>query len=258
MAFMGLMVVGVILMILGFLTLTGIILMILGIVLRLKKHKKASKVLFIAAAGMLGIVILVVTLSVMPRPSTVDTPTGEAVIMPSWIEEYQECLETQDMDGLRKLVARHPDMIYYYDANYVMLLDYGLYNCDIEIMQIALDSGAVFDEPLRYDHMIFYTSLDSFFSDLDYPDWEKAPEELVKKGETTERMLDAVAFAIDHGAAVKWNVNNDYQNDNFFDEALLWVNADEVISSRDEELLQLIAASDLQMQERYDAWKSGK
>lgn len=244
MAFAGLMIVGLILIILGALTVLGMIALFIGIILRVKKHKKASGILFCISGVMLGSVLIVIILAVMPKPITISTPSGEAVIRPSWIEKYEECLETHDMEELRRLVDKHPEMVYYYDGNYVMLLDYGLYNCDIDIMQIALDHGAVFDEPLRYEHMVFYSSFDSFFSELDYPDWEKSSEELTVRGETTDKMMKAIEFAMDNGAKLKWKTNHDYQEDNFFDKALAWVNEDGVISEKDMELLEMIAHSD--------------
>lgn len=240
MAFAGMMIVGLILVLLCTLAGIGIITLIAGIVLRVKKHKKASTVLFCISGFLLGSVLVVVILAVMPKSKTVSTPSGEAVIKPSWIKKYENCIETHNIEELRKLVDKHPDLVYYYDQNYVMLLDYGLYNCDIAIMRIALDHGAVFDEPLRYDHMVFYSSLDSFFSELDYPDWEKNSEELTVKGEASDKMIEAVKFAIDNGAKLKWEVNHEDQCDNFYDIAVNWVNIDGVISEKDEELLEVI------------------
>jgi hypothetical protein len=121
-----------------------------------------------------------------------------------------------------------------------MLLDYGLYNCDIDIMQIALDNGAVFDEPLRYDKMTFYSSLDSFFSELDYPSWKRDESELTIEGNTTDKMLKALEFAINNGAEVSWDVYGGTQKENFYDEALVWVEKDGQVSDKDAELLGMI------------------
>ncbi|MCH5258010.1 MAG: hypothetical protein J1D87_12005 [Lachnospiraceae bacterium] len=256
MAFAGLMFVWIILFILGAITFIGLLLLVIGIVLKVKKRKKSAAVLFVLSGLMLGSVLLLVLLVVMPKPKTVDTPNGRTTLRPSWIATYKQCLEKSDKDRLEKLVDRHPEMIYYYDANYVMLLDYGLYNCDIEIMQIALDHGAVFDEPLRYEHMIFFSSLDSFFSELDYPDWERETDELTVEGETTDKMIEAVAFAIENGAQLKWEVYNAYQDDNFLDKAVNWVTLDGIVSEEDEKLLNLIAKSDSELEERFEQMKS--
>lgn len=254
MAFAGLMFVGLILIMLGILGGLGLLLLLIAIIFRVKKKRKASTVLFIISGVMLGSVLIIILLAVIPKSKTVPTPAGDAVIKPSWIEKYEDCLETHNIDELSKLVDKHPELIYYYDANYVMLLDYGLDNCDIDIMQIALDKGAVFDDPLRYDHMVFYSSFDAFFSELDYPDWEKNPDELTVRGQTTDEMIHAVAFAIEHGAKLKWEVNHD-EADNLFDKAVIWINEDGIISEKDEAFLKMIAESDPEMQELFDNWK---
>lgn len=240
MAFVGLVIVWAIVAILGAIVGLGIIFFIVGIILRLKKKKKASRIFMIlGGVNIIGVIIFVVYL-IIPKSKEVETPAGYAKIKPLWQKQYNKCLDNHDVDGLRKLVNKHPELIYYYDNNRVMLLDYGLYNCDIDIMQIALDNGAVFDEPLRYDHMTFFSSLDSFFSELDYPSWERYDSELTIDGETTDEMLSALEFAINNGAAVRWDVNSEYLTDNFYDEALVWVEKDGEISDKDDELLKMI------------------
>jgi hypothetical protein len=194
---------------------------------------------FIAILGAivgLGLIFIIVGMILLP--------TGYVKIKPSWKKQYSKCLDNHDVDGLRKLVNDHPELVYFYDSNRVMLLDYGLYNCDIDIMQIALDNGAIFDEPLRYDHMTFFSSLDSFFSELDYPSWERDVSELTIDGETTDEMLSALEFAINNGAAVRWDVNHEDLTDNFYDEVLSWVEIDGQVSDKDNELLKMVEAAD--------------
>lgn len=256
MAFIGMLIVGVILIVLFFTFIAGIVSLIIGLKQK-KRNKKVSKILFAVSGVCFGILLIVIVLAIIPKSVTVETKNGKAIIKPSWIKEYDRCLDENDIAGLRNLVDKHPDMIYYYDQNRVMLLDYGLYNCNIDIMTIAIEHGAVFDEPLRYEHMVFYTSFDSFFSNLDYPTWEKGSDELTKKGETTDEMITAIAFAIENGAAVRWEVNNgEYENDNLFDKAYNWVNLDETVSDKDMELLMLIADSDPELRKKYNAYFS--
>ena len=258
MAFAGMMMVGVILLLLCGFVAAGIIMLISGIVLRAKRHKKSSGILFIISGIMLGMVLVFVLLAVMPKSEKVPTPAGDVVIRPSWIGKYEECLKTHNLEELKALVDTHPDMIYYYDVNHVMLLDYGLVNCDIDIMQIALDKGAKFDDPLRYDYMVFYSSFDAFFPELNYPEWEKSSEELILEGETTDEMIQATAFAIEHGAKLKWEINPEHETNNFFDKAANWVAVDGIISETDEAFLKMIAESDPEMMELYNNWKQEK
>jgi hypothetical protein len=240
MAFMGLFIAGAFIAILGAIVGLGLIYFIIGLILLFKKKKKAARVFMIlGGVNIIGVIIFVAYL-IMPKSKEIKTPNGYAEIKPSWQRQYKNCLDNHDVDSLRKLVNKHPELIYFYDNNNVMLLDYGLYNCDIDIMQIALDNGAVFDEPLRYDKMTFYSSLDSFFSELDYPSWKRDESELTIEGNTTDKMLKALEFAINNGAEVSWDVYGGTQKENFYDEALVWVEKDGQVSDKDAELLGMI------------------
>lgn len=237
MAFMGLMVVGIILILLGIMFVLAAVLFIIGAVLR-KKHRKASKVLFVLAginAGLLAVILLFIFI---PRPKTIQTRDGEAKIYPSWISKYEKYLDENDTEGMRKLIEKHPEMVYYYDVNRVTLLDYGMYNLDIELMQIAIDNGAIFDDPLTYDHLIFENSFESFFERLDYPEWER--EVTHKKGETTDEIIATVEFMLNNGASLIYENAYEYEYQNFYEEAKIWVMEDYDFSDKDKQLLALI------------------
>lgn len=257
MAFMGIFIFWVFFLILCVIVGFGVIMLIIGIVLKVKKRKKSSMVFFVLSGGAFDIVLLVLAFIFLPHSQTVPTPSGEAKIKPSWIRRYNDALETHDIKSLRKLAEKHPEIVYYSNANLVMLLDYGFYNCDIEIMQTAIDNGAKFDEPLRYNHMTYYSSFDSFFRNLDYPSGEKKPEDLTVKGVATDKMIKTVEFAIDNGAATEWDVYHpEFEPDNLFDSAFEWLDSDGRISEKDDKLLMLIANSSPAMKEKYDKWKT--
>lgn len=190
MAFIGMLIVGVILIVLFFTFIAGIVSLIIGLKQK-KKNKKVSKILFAVSGVCFGILLIVIVLAIIPKSVTVETKNGKAIIKPSWIKEYDRCLD------------------------------------------------------------------ENFFSNLDYPTWEKGSDELTKKGETTDEMITAIAFAIENGAAVRWEVNNgEYENDNLFDKAYNWVNLDETVSDKDMELLMLIADSDPELRKKYNAYFS--
>ncbi|MCR5012672.1 MAG: hypothetical protein K6A72_10035 [Lachnospiraceae bacterium] len=239
MAFMALMIAGVALLILGIFVFIGIVLIIIGIVLRTHDHKVASNILFVVG-GLMIVSVAVLAILVFNQPKEVETPAGTASLKKSWISTYEKSLDEHDLKKLKKLIDKHPEMIYYYDVNHIMLLDYGLYNCDVDIMQIAVDAGAEFDEPLMYDHKNFYCSLDSFFDELDYPAWNRDEGERTKEGETTEEMIEAVRFAIDHGAMLEWKTNNNYADADFETKVVRWINLDGTVSELDEELLDMV------------------
>lgn len=242
MAFMALVIAGIALLILGVFILIGIALIIIGIVLRAHDHKVASNILFVVG-GVMIVSVAVLAVLVINQPKEIDTPNGTASVKKSWISTYEKSLEAHDLKKLKKLIDKHPEMIYYYDNNHVMLLDYGLYNCDVEIMEIAVDAGAEFDEPLRYDRMNFYCSLDSFFDELDYPRWEKDESERTKEGETTREMIDAIEYAIDHGARTSWTPKNGYQYSKFETQVSNWIKLDGDVSELDMELLDMVRSA---------------
>jgi hypothetical protein len=65
---------------------------------------------FIAILGAivgLGLIFIIVGMILLP--------TGYAKIKPSWKKQYSKCLDNHDVDGLRKLVNDHPELIYFYD-----------------------------------------------------------------------------------------------------------------------------------------------
>lgn len=162
MAFIGLVIVGIILFILGVMSILSILFFLIGIIVR-RKHRKISNVLF--ALGGIDIIILaaILLLIFLPKATHVETPNGEVKLKPKWISQYEKYLDSNDTEGMRKLIEKHPEMIYYYDINRVTLLDYGMYNLNIEFMQIAIDHGATFDDPLTYEHLTYDNSFHSFF-----------------------------------------------------------------------------------------------
>ena len=237
MAFMGLMIVGIILFILGLLGIFSLLFLVIGFFIR-KKHKKISNVLFTLSGINITILAVILFMIFLPKPKTVETPNGKARLYPSWISQYEKYLDTNDTEGMGKLIEKHPEMIYYYDSNRVTLLDYGMYNLNIELMKIAIDHGAVFDDPLTYDHLIFDNSFHSFFQELDYPAWKK--EVTHEKGVTTDEMIETVTYMIEHGASLEYENSTDYGYHNFYEQAADWVMEDGTMSRKDRQLLQLI------------------
>ena len=216
----------------------GGIFLIIGIVLKIKKKKVASGIfLTLAAINIAGVILLVVY--VFNQPKEISTYHGQAKVKRSWIRTYEKALEAHDLDKLDRLIKRHPDMLYYYDINHIMLLDYGLFNCDIEMMELAVKHGAKFDEPLMYDRLNFYCSLDAFFEELDYPSWSKPESERTPEGQTTDKMLEALSYAIEHGAKLKWETNTEDETESFFKLASRWARSDGKMSKNDRKLLEL-------------------
>lgn len=237
MAFMGIMIMGIILMVILGIIIFTIVTLIIGLVNK-KKHKILSRVMLIlsgvGALCLTGILLFIF----IPRPEVIETPNGEVKVKQSIIEDYKSCLDNGDLVGLKELLDEEPALVYYSDANRVTMIDYGMYNTDIEMMQLAWDYGATFDNPITYEHLLFDNSAHSFFVRLDYPDWEK--EVLHEKGVTTEDIIATVEFMIDHGAELTYSEDTNGYTGNFYDDALWWVMLDNVQSDLDKELLEVI------------------
>ena len=219
--------------------------LIIAIILTVKKHKKAAAVLYILAGIPAVITLIVVLISAyklnFPEYKNAD---GETIrIAKSDIEMMKTLIRNDDMKSLDALLDSRPNLIHYEDINHITLLEYGLRNSNVEIMQIAADHGAKFDDPRIHAFLVYDYSLERFF-DQDY--WVFAytnndkPEPKVTQGVTTDEMIDAARFAIEHGAKVVWN--NKLQPDmtyDFPDAVENWIKSDGVVSDKDQELLNL-------------------
>ncbi len=84
-------------------------------------------------------------------------------------------------------------------------------NTDVEMMQLAWDYVATFDNPLTYENLAFENSAHSFFIRL-----------------------------IEHGAELTYSENTNGHTGNFYNDALWWIMLDGVRSDLDDELLELI------------------
>lgn len=240
MAFMGLMVAGIFLMILATVAISALVLFIVGITVR-KKHKRISNVLFVFSIINTLIIACVFLFMLMPKSEMVETKEGRVKLKAGWILEYKNYLESNNIEGMSELITKHPEMIYYYDVNRVTLLDYGMYNLNVGFMEIAIENGAVFDDPLTYDHLVFENSADSFFLRLGYP--KKEGKVVCVAGVTTDDMLETVEFMINNGAALRYEQAHDYEYQNFYEDAYAWVTSDGSISNKDTQLLELIESN---------------
>ena len=219
--------------------------LIIAIILTVKKHKKAAAVLYILAGIPAVITLIVVLISAyklnFPEYKNAD---GETIrIAKSDIEMMKTLIRNDDMKSLDALLDSRPNLIHYEDINHITLLEYGLRNSNVEIMQIAADHGAKFDDPRIHAFLVYDYSLERFF-DQDY--WVFAytnndkPEPKVTSGVTTDEMIAAAKFAIEHGANTVWNKNLPQGVTwDFPDAVQAWIKSDGVISDKDQELLNL-------------------
>lgn len=246
MAFMGMVFAGIALLLLAGAAVVILVLLIIATVLAVKKHKTAAIVLYcIACVPILlgGIGVGVYAYSARnPEFQTYDG--GTVRIRMRDVEQMQKLIREDDIEGLDKLLDRHPELIYYLDINQVSLLEYGLHNCNIPIMQTAVEHGARFDDEIAFSHLIYGHSLENFF-DFDYwvfaYSFDNKPEPRFTPGVTTDEIIAAADFAIDHGAAVSWTKYGEQVT--FADQVDWWIRSDDAVSSKDKELLALAEAA---------------
>lgn len=220
MAFMGILffwILPIIQIIKKLMIMCSAIFLVVGLLL-LKTHPIIAIVLFI----LLGLNLLGLTAWKIYKynfKETIVTSDGEVKIKQSKCLKYEEYVESANIEKINGLLDRYPEMIYYkiHDKNRQTLLFYGLYHCDIDIMQCALSHGKQFNDPALNINSNF---LRHFFAYMNR--------------NTTNKIINTVKFALQHGAEVV------YEDWNFYEQASEWVKKDNVISPKDEELLELI------------------
>ena len=239
MAFAGMFLGAVFVIILIIIYAIAFIELIIGIILMIKKKKVPATILLVLAA--IPAVITVIAISVLIYKNEFpkyDTYDGRKVtVSMKNVRIMKEYIRADDMDGLDELLDKHPELIYYQDNNHQSLLEYGLHDHNVEIMQIAVDHGSEFDAEPNFELLIYDYSLERFF-DLGYWSFalykEPDPPKIVY-GETTDEMIEAAKFAIDHGAVTVWS--RDVGRWTFADSVESWINGDNKISEKDQEFL---------------------
>ena len=203
--------------------------LIVGLLL-LKKHKIIAVISLVLSGIILVCLLLCAIFDNIPRSRVVKINNEKVVIKPLIVAKYDKCIETLNIKKLNKLLDKHQELIYCgpYGVN-KGLLDYGLVALDIEIMQCAMNHGAVFDD-INFSRK---NSLQHFFGYITGTYYMKK-ENSIKDGVTTDEIINAVKFALEHGARVADD------NWNFYEQVFQWVQKDGVISPKDEELLNLI------------------
>ena len=240
MAFAGMFIAAIFIVIAIIVFTIALIELIVGIVLMCKKKKVPAIILFVLAA--IPVIITVISVSVYmykqnhPQFETYDG--GTVTLNMRDVNKMMDLLRAKDMDGLDKLLDKHPDLIYYQDINRRTLLEFGVESCSVEVMEIAYDHGARFDEPTVFDGLIYDYSLEAF-ADENYWNflysYNDEFEPWLIKGETTDEVIDALKFAVEHGAKTDWDMVGGWT---FADRIREWAKSDGNYTAKDRELVQ--------------------
>lgn len=168
----------------------------------------------------------------------VSLPDGkEAYVSLKDISIMQELAVTDSddaMDELDELLSESPNLVYYLDANVESVLDYGLENGNSEVVEIALNNGAIYDDPQRYDRMAYvHNSMDYYL------------DELISR-EITEDDVRIIELMFENGAST--NYKNSYYSvySNLFGKAVWAVlYNDEAVTDTEIEFIQVFINNDL-------------
>lgn len=235
MAFIGLMIANIILMIMFAVIVFVSITFIIGICIR-KKHKTVSTILFVL--DIVAVVMLAVPVYTLTRaPSeTVEMNGQDVVLKGQWISSYENAMNKRKYKKLDRLLNEHPALIQYTDINGYTLLEYAKKQADVKMMKIAVKHGAKFDDPLVFDHLRLECSADDFWDSFDGTAGDRH-----EPGKLTEDLFDTVKFMVEHGAKMAYEQNNgNGPAGSFYYETVCWVCQDGAYSDREYELLDIV------------------
>ena len=165
MAFMG-MVIIVLAAIYFFMILT---LVVLTLIFKIVGRKKESKKLKIVGNVFLVLVIIftlpVIAITIYQKFNEnfrkLTFPDGKRKYVRTWqIEEMYSYIKEPDensLSALEKFLDENPGLVFYYDYSHEGILDKGLNAGNLKIVKIALEHGAIFDNPKKYNK-----SMDSY------------------------------------------------------------------------------------------------
>ena len=166
----------VLLMIIVFLML---IFLVLAIVFKIVGKSKGSRKLKIAGNVFLGLGILFSVPIIALTAYSVFNAAFEEVTLPdgetryvltqriSEMNSYIEAPDERSLSALEKLLDKDSSLVFYHDINHYSIIDNGIKMGNADIVRIALEHGAVFDNPERYDRMAYVSSSMDYFLGYD-------------------------------------------------------------------------------------------
>lgn len=215
--------------------------LIVGIVLLCRKKKVPGIILMVLSAIPVVITIVFILVNVFQNHfrkfETYDG--GTVTVNMTYVNRMYDLLREKDMAGLDMLLDKHPELIYFQDINNVTLLEFGVRSCSVDVMKIAYEHGARFDEETVFEHLVMDHSLESFADEIywnflysyndDFEPW-------IVPGETTDEIIEAAKFAVDHGAETVWVRPGITWT--FADQMEAWTMEDGIYSDKDNELVR--------------------
>lgn len=126
-----------------------ILMLILKIVARVKKNRKIN------IAGNVFLVLWILCfLPLVAIGAYKEVWRQDVSAMNTYLDDPDE----ESLRALEELLEKNGNLIYYRDVNRYSLLDHGLQMGNAEVVRIALEHGAIFDDPELYEHRAYVMS----------------------------------------------------------------------------------------------------
>lgn len=193
MAFMGMFVGTILLIVTTIVIILSLIFIITAIILKIIGKKKDSKKLKITGnvflvLGILNIspiIIFVGYLTYKSHFAEVELPDGKTkdVSIKSAYKVMELSRDGSDeaIEELEKLLDKNPDLVFFHDNNRESILEIGLENGDADVVKIAIEHGAVIDNPERYEHMAYVkTTMQDYFGGMIGREFTREDIEIIK------------------------------------------------------------------------------
>lgn len=221
-------IVGIVFLLVAVISITMIVFLILGIVFR-KRDKIASNV-FLGLSGFILLVLLCGAIVVFgPKKEEIETPNGTVKVWESTVEEYLNHVANDNMEEVEKMLKEEPALVFSYDINHNDILQSAALNGNVEMMELALEYGAEFDNELIYGVMTYDYSIQSYLLHIG-----RSP----KRYDLTDvDVLEVTKFMLENGASIE--TNEDLEPNALF-YADSWICHDKIISDEDIELVELL------------------
>lgn len=186
MAFIAMVFASIFILLLIALVFLTLIFLILAIVFKVigkakgnRKLKTAGNVFLVLGTVFAAPLIALTVYAVFNVSYTeVTLPDGETKYVSaqhiSEMEAYLDDPDESSVKALEKLLDKDSDLVFYHDINHKSILDKSLEAGNADIVRIALEHGAVFDNPIRYERFsktTYWNSSMDFY--LDYENYYK-------------------------------------------------------------------------------------
>lgn len=157
MAFAGMFLLAIFIAIIAGLVIFTLLFLILAFIFKKKGKKKTGRVMLVL--GIICAIPLVIVIGYFAYTRMYDKVTlpdgSEKIVLEKDVDRMWELIDENTDDSvalIAELLEKDPDLVYYRDANRRGLLDHGLKLGNYEMVELALQYGASFDEPTMYEY----------------------------------------------------------------------------------------------------------